>query len=471
MAAAPVTIPADATVQELVAQMRSGVGSAVVLIDPDGSVAGIVTEQDVVCRVALALDGRAPARQVASAPVLTVNDDDLLYRAIGFMRRHRLRHMPVLNSARRLVGLLHLHEALAVATSQLVEDIERLTHEETIAGLAKVKAAQVRLARNLLTDGLSAPEIQALLADINNDLCRRVLRLTAAELEAEGAGQAPVAFEAIVMGSGGRRESLLLPDQDNGFIIADYPDAEHPAVDAWFIGLAERMTLRLDGLGFPLCKGGVMATNPVWRKRLSEWRAQIDLWVRRRSPQMLLAADILMDFRCVHGDGAMSALLRGYMMERVRSSGRFMFDMFGIQAQHEAGIGWFGRFMTERKDPHHRGQIDVKLWGTLPLAEAARLRAMMAGLTRLSTLGRIAALKAGGHLGSDDADALTSGYEFMTGLQLRQQLADVEAGRRPGNFVDPATLTERERERLRDALRAVNAFRRELEVTVKGSLL
>ena len=29
------------------------------------------------------------------------------------------------------------------------------------------------------------------------------------------------------MGSGGRGESYLFPDQDNGFILADYPDAEH----------------------------------------------------------------------------------------------------------------------------------------------------------------------------------------------------------------------------------------------------
>ena len=45
--------------------------------------------------------------------------------------------------------------------------------------------------------------------------------------------------------------------------------------------LAVRFTQLLDAIGFPLCLGNVMATNPVWRKRISEWRKQIALWLRR----------------------------------------------------------------------------------------------------------------------------------------------------------------------------------------------
>ena len=85
--------------------------------------------------------------------------------------------------------MLELHEALAVAAGPLVEDIDRLTHEDSLAGLAEVKAAQVRLAERLLADSVPAPEIQALIADINNDIHRRVLRLLEAELAGEGRGR------------------------------------------------------------------------------------------------------------------------------------------------------------------------------------------------------------------------------------------------------------------------------------------
>ena len=58
--------------------------------------------------------------------------------------------------------MLELHAALEVAAGPLVEDIDRLTHEDSLAGLAEVKAAQVQLTQRLLEGGVPAPEIQAL---------------------------------------------------------------------------------------------------------------------------------------------------------------------------------------------------------------------------------------------------------------------------------------------------------------------
>ena len=118
-------------------------------------------------------------------------------------------------------------------------------------------------------------ELQALLTEINFELHRRALVLAINGLAADGWGEPPVPFALIVMGSAGRGECLLAPDQDNGFILADYDDEAHARIDAYFVPLAERFTHLLDDIGFPLCLGNVMATNPVWRKRISEWRKQI----------------------------------------------------------------------------------------------------------------------------------------------------------------------------------------------------
>ena len=199
------------TAAEVVRRMAQAGASAAVVIGEDRRILGIVTEQDVVRRFA----GRdQPVQAVMSSPVLTIRVDNHLYEAIGYMRRHRRRHLPVVDGQGDLVGMLELHAALEVAAGPLVEDIDRLTHEDSMAGLAEVKAAQVPLAQRLLEGGVPAPEIQALLSDINNDIHRRLLRLLVTELAAEGTGPPPVAFACIVMGSGGRGESLLFPDQD-----------------------------------------------------------------------------------------------------------------------------------------------------------------------------------------------------------------------------------------------------------------
>lgn len=270
--------------------------------------------------------------------------------------------------------------------------------------------------------------------------------------------------------SGGRGESFLFPDQDNGFVIEDYPDQAHERVDAWFITLAERMNTQLDQLGFPLCRGGVMAINPVWRKTLPQWETQIGRWVRRRADVALQLCDILFDFQAVHGRRDLAESLRRSILDLIQAHPGFLRDMFGVQADHRAGLGWFGRLVTERGDPEHTGEINLKYAGTLPLAEAVRLLALRHGIGETGTLARIDALAAKGKLEPDDRDDLEGAFAHITGLQLRQQIADYEADATITNFVDPDALTRREVDILKDGFHAINDFRDRIRVELTGDL-
>jgi signal-transduction protein with cAMP-binding, CBS, and nucleotidyltransferase domain len=144
--------------------------------------------------------------------------------------------------------------------------------------------------------------------------------------------------------------------------------------------------------------------------------------------------------------------------------------MFGVQADHRAGLGWFNRLLTERDDPAHRGKINLKYAGTLPLAEAVRLLALRRGLRVTGTLARIDALAAMDELSRNTQDHLRGAFDHVTGLQLRQQIADYEAGRAVTSFVDPATLTAREIDLLKDAFRAINDFRAGVRSELTGDV-
>ena len=470
MQAPPAVVPDDLPALEVVARMTEARGSAAIILADDGRITGILTEQDVTRRVAGRPVGAQAVAKVMTSPVATIRADQPLYEAIGFMRRLGLRHMPVVDGAGGLCGMLYLHDALAAADPTLVEHIDRLTHETTLEGLREVKTAQVRLAADLFADRVPAPEIQSLISHINNDIYRRVVQLNLDLMRDDSWGAPPVAFAAIVMGSGGRGESYLFPDQDNGFILADYPDDQHGRIDPFFIELAERMTTQMDQLGFPLCRGGVMATNPVWRKTASQWRQQVGAWIGRRSEIAMQLCDVLFDFQSVYGAGELAEDLRGVILERVRAFPGFLRDMFGVQADHRAGLGWFNRLLTERDDPTHRGKINLKYAGTLPLAEAVRLLALRHGLAATGTLARIDALAALDEFSRDTQDHLRGAFDHITGLQLRQQIADYEAGRPVTSFVDPATLTEREIDLLKDAFRAINDFRDRVRSELTGDV-
>lgn len=454
---------------EVLAGLSASQSSSALIVDAAGRLVGILTERDIAQRVALRVGAETAVEKVMTTPVKTIAADDLLFRAVGRMRRERLRHMPVINPDGQPLGVLDLNEALGAAAARMVDQIDRLTRDSSLGGLAEVKRAQAELAQDLLDDNIPAPEIQALITDINLDLHRRVLDGSIEALRAEGWGEPPVPMTLLIMGSGGRGENFLFPDQDNGFILADYPDGEHGRIDAWFIALAERMTQGLDRIGFPLCKGGVMATNPLWRKTASQWQEQIALWGERRSPVAVLFADIFMDFREAWGDPAPARALRQQVGEMLRRHPGMLTAMANDETNRPVALGFFGG-LKAASDARHPGRIDLKLNGTLPLVGALRLFALRAGIEETSSMGRLTALAARGTINADDAEKLRHAFTQVTHALLRQQLVDFHADREVGNFVDPEGLTRLEREHLVDALKVIDRLRKSARSEFTGAL-
>ncbi|MBI3708421.1 MAG: CBS domain-containing protein [Proteobacteria bacterium] len=469
MGRAPLAVATGAPAGRVVADMAAAASTSALVLDGAGRIIGIVTERDIARKMAFQAAPAAPIDSFATRPVLTVGADDHLYRAVARMRRHNLRHMPVVDAMGRPVGLVNLIDALSVAADQMVRQIDLLSREGTLEGMAEAKRAQVELASDLLADNLPAPDIQALITEINHDLHCRILDGIVARMAEEGWGAPPVPFTLLIMGSGGRGENFLFPDQDNGFILSDYSDADHTRIDSYFIPLAERLNLQLDKIGFPLCKGHVMARNPLWRKTASQWRAQTALWARRRSPAAILFADIFFDFRAIWGPLEPATELRQFVTTTLAAYPALLSQMCRDETVQSVAIGLFGRLVTASRG-EYPGRVDLKLRGTMPLVSSVRLLAVREGVSETATLARIAALAERGPIERDEADALVGAFNHVTSVLLRQQLSDFQAGLKVGNFVAPQTLSRRERKLLVDSLRAIEEFRTETRSEFTGAL-
>lgn len=466
----PLALPPETELSRAIGEMTAAKASAAAIVDGEHRPLGILTEQDVVRRIALRADGKQPLTDVMSAPVVCIRDDEFLYYAVARMRRLGHRHMPVVDADGRLAGMLDLHDAIAITASALMAQIDDLTRDDSLDGLRQIKVAQVTLADQLLAEGMPVEDIQALLTHVNNDIYARVVARALAEMRESGRGEPPVRFAVIVMGSGGRGENFVYPDQDNGFIIDDYGDAEHARIDGWFIDLAERMTGMLDTVGFPLCKGYVMATNPLWRKRRSEWREQIALWSRKRNTVALRLCDIFFDFRAVWGEQAFADELKETVLARTRGHATFLREMWQDDDEHGPALGWFDRFITVRQPAAYKGTINLKHSGSLPLVEAIRLLALREGLRENGTLARMAALHEGGVLDVDEHDYLVETYRLIAGLNLRCQVDAFLADSQVTNYVHPRDLTRREREQLKAGFKAIRRLRDRLRAEFTGAV-
>ncbi len=101
----PVEIARTASVGEAVNSLAQAGTRGAVVTDPHGRPIGILTEHDVVRRVAWRAAPDQPIEDVMTAPIVTVSADDRLLDAVTTMRRHRLSRVPVVDASGRLAGL------------------------------------------------------------------------------------------------------------------------------------------------------------------------------------------------------------------------------------------------------------------------------------------------------------------------------------------------------------------------------
>lgn len=119
-----VAVPLDLPVSEAAKLMQTqGVGA--VLVVDDGRLAGICTERDVVVDVVAAgLDARlTPVSAVMTADPVAVGPDMPFGHALHLMFEGGFRHVPVLNRAGELLGVVSARDALAMDVIRFKEEL------------------------------------------------------------------------------------------------------------------------------------------------------------------------------------------------------------------------------------------------------------------------------------------------------------------------------------------------------------
>ena len=448
----PVFVPAEAPLRDVLHLIvERGVSSVFVRPQAGETGPGIITEHDLLQainaapRAALA---RA-AGELAQRPLDSVPEHAFLYRAIGRMNRKGFRHLGVANDAGEIVGALSARRLLRHRAEEAIWLGDALDAAASPAELGAVWGELTLVARGLLAEEIDPRHIAAV---ISHELCAltaRACELAEQELADAGHGPAPDDYAMLVLGSGGRGESLLAMDQDNAIVYRD-GEPGGPA-DQWLERLGSRVADILNMAGVAYCKGGVMARNSRWRMSRDDWRTTIGGWLRRSDPEDLLSTDIFFDAVPVHGTSALGEALRDEAIEAAGRCKGFLKLMAVSAAAVAVPLGWLGRFKLEG------GRMDLKRGGIMPIFSAARVLALQHGVKARSTPERLAAVRGKGDADPALIDSLTEAHRILLGAILEQQLHDLEQGIKPSNKVAPNELSAAERDHVRWALEQVGS--------------
>jgi CBS domain-containing protein len=443
----PVTTSQDATIAEAAATMSRARVSAILVTDEAG-VRGIVTDRDLRNRVlAVGLDPRRPVREVMTSPAFTLRDDALAFEALLEMVSRGIHHLPVVDDRGSPSGVVTTTDLVRLENSNPVYLAADIGRQTTVPGAVALAHRIPSVLGELVDRDASAADISRIVTALGDAVRRRLVALVEAEL-----GPPPVPYSWVVLGSVAREEEALAADQDHALVLAE------PGHDEWFSRLASRVTDLLEQCGWPRCPGEVMTTNPRWRVTVAGWRQQFAAWSREPEPDAVLDVAISYDLRHLFGEPRLTETVRrassGFVSER-------LLGYLAAQAlRTRPPLGFFRGFVLEHAGEHGE-TLDIKR-GIAAVVQLARVYALRAGSTALSTRSRIAAAEEAGVLDEATAADLRDALELMSYWRLRQQARQFRAGARPDNCIAPAELTEHQRRHLKDAFAIVRSVQQQM---------
>ncbi len=116
------------TVITAIEQMIESKSSSVLVTCPQDELLGIVTERDIMTRVTAI--GRDPKTtrlaEVMTTEITTIPEETSLNDAIHIMSEQRIRHLPVVNSDNRVLGMVTLRFLLHDRIDDLISEVQNL---------------------------------------------------------------------------------------------------------------------------------------------------------------------------------------------------------------------------------------------------------------------------------------------------------------------------------------------------------
>ena len=455
----PVTCKPETPIGDVLRVMQGRKIGSMLVVDEESHAVGIFTRHDVLDRVALAQCSlEQPVSEVMTPNPLTLSAESSAYEAALLIADRGIRHIPVCDGG-RLLGVITERDLFALQRVSVRSINRTIAGAQSIDDLRKSAADIRRLARNMLGQGVSAEHMTLIISTLNDTLVRQVLNIEETRFDLKGLHWSWLAF-----GSEGRYEQTISTDQDNGLIFDNRGD-DPDAVRARLLPFAQAVNRALDACGFPLCKGNIMAGNPLWCLSAKEWRERFNQWVANTDPQALLSAVIFFDFRILYGSDDLVQSLRQHLVDLAAGNSRFQRQLAQYALETAPPLGLISDFVTD-DDGEGRGTINLKKSGARLFTDAARVLALAAGVAHTNTVQRLRQAAVKLQIPAGEVDAIVEGFYFLQTLRLRGQVFAEPANRDP-NRINPSNLNEVDRRILKESLRQLRKLQSRVALDYK----
>jgi CBS domain-containing protein len=449
----------DTSIREA-AQLMTAAPTSSIVIELGGGELGILTDRDLRTRVlAEGLPGDAPVSAAMSTPAYTCAPDRLGGEVLLEMLDRGFRHFPVVSGSGEVLGIVEDLDLVAVQSRSSFFLRQRIGLAESVDELATATRDLWPTVIAMHDAHVAAATIMAISAVVVDALTRRLLELAVDEL-----GEPAAEFAWLALGSQARRE--VVPSSDIDSAIVWFGDEAEAEVRPQLHAIATRVVEGLEACGLRQDSHGASASNVVFVRSLASWKHASQSWIADPTQEKaLLLSSVLVDSRPVWGV----------------HTGTPVADAFRPASDHPALLRLLARYALSYRPPtgffrglvvehggEHRGRLDLKHGGVIPIVDLARWAGMAAGVTTASTTERLRAAGAAGTLSQGDAHTLADAFDLIARLRLDHQVSQLRAGETPDDYVDPGALSSLTRTHLKEAFRAIATIQKRVAAELGG---
>ncbi len=428
------------------------------IIIENGVPIGIVTDNDMRSKI---VTGRYPVtiaiEKIMASPVIAVPESISLAEAQLLILKHNVTHLCVTadgSDASEVKGIISQHDLIVAQSSNPGVLIKEIKRAQDARDLKKVRTKLTELIQTSMVKNLPLSHISNVASEITLAIIRRSVELAILEL-----GSPPARFAWLSIGSQGRKEQLLLTDQDHILVFEDVAADKYRNVKDYFLRLAKKATATLEKVGYPQCPNGHIASNILWCKSVSDWIKQYTNWMKAPGEKSNEIGSIFFDYEIAVGEPRIEEAITEVIFNNAGAN-RLFFDYLGNDALRKpAPLSFFKKFNVEEDGPH-KDKFDIKTRAIMPLVDGARLFCLSLNIKginntflRFKQLAIVDPRHAEIYLNCAEAFVVLSRLRTAEGLKTDSD----------GRYINLEEMSKPDRERLKNAL----APMRDLEELIK----
>ncbi|MGV8945636.1 MAG: DUF294 nucleotidyltransferase-like domain-containing protein [Lutibacter sp.] len=455
----PITTLKSSTIKEA-AQIMSEKRVGSILIVENKNPIGIITDKDLRSKIATGLVGiDESVTKIMSSPVKTFKQKITVAEAQIAMIKNKITHLCITKNGTpnsELIGILSEHDIVVMHGNNPSLLIKKISRAKDVEALKYVREKASNLLQGYIEQNIPITFISKIISEINEALTKKAVELSVEEMDKHP----PVKFGWLALGSQGRKEQLLITDQDNALVFENVSQEKYQPTKQYFSQLAKKVTEKLHVIGFEYCPANMMASNPKWCLSLSEWENQFNSWIKTPTEEAIMMCTIFFDYSLVFGDKKLVNAMSGSIFESIKSYEIFLNFLGRNALRNPPPIGFFRQFLVEN-DGANKDQFDIKSRAIMPLVDAARLLILSHNIKdKNNTISRFKKLMKVEPQNEDLYLSCIESFKILQQFRTSQGLKNKDTGR----YVDLNNLNKFEKLKLKGCFKPITAIQELLNI-------